>query len=315
MEKIGRKKQISLKTIFPDGSRGGEAHDWTPSLFNNEQGILDDLMEITGISIDPTDMEYYVWDKSRIDILGINEDTGNKVIIENQFGDADDSHFSRILKYRAGIDKLGDKVDTIIWITEGADDAFIEVIRDWNDHYNDVNFFLIKMCAEEDINTKTKYVYYDTIVKPNNFVKDAEIIKNSSNNEQLYIEFWKLFREKFLQSNLNINALKKDSICKYKEKWCISPWQINGEHMTHYIGLKTTNKKLQILYGNGRDNEYSFDSLNDKLNIWGKYIIVSENTSKEYDICNKNQWNEMIDWFIDNVMTTKKLIDEINKNI
>ena len=253
MERINQKQKISLKEIFPDGPRGGEAHDWTPSLFNNEQGILDELIKATKVQIEPIEMEYVVWDKLRIDILANNGDTGNKVIIENQFGLADDSHFSRIMKYRAGLNKTNMEVDTIIWIVEDADDSICEVFRDLNNNITNTNFFIVKMLAEKDFSTNALYIDYDVLVKPNIFIKEIESVNaNNSNHEKIMIRFWNYFYNNIDDNIKSVLQISKFST-KKSQKWLKSPWNKNES-----IVLKIHKKNLCIDYA----LENPIDSLN-----------------------------------------------------
>jgi len=309
MESINKKQKISLKEIFPDGPRGGEAHDWTPSLFNNEQGILDDLIEVTGISIEPTDMEYNVWDKLRIDILANNGDTGNKIIIENQFGTADDSHFSRIMKYRAGLNKSNMEVDTVIWIVEEADDAICEVFRDLNNNIANTNFFIIKMVAEKDYSTNAKYVNYEIIVKPNIFIKEIESVNsNISTHDKNIIRFWNYFYD-----NLNDNIKQKLHLNKFStkksQKWIKSPWNNNES-----IVLKIRKKNLVIDYAlENPINDLTNTGLEKIFSINKELVylpIYLSSKDDQFNIDDENDWINIVKWFNDNLQI---LIDSEQK--
>lgn len=301
MEKINQKQKISLKEIFPDGPRGGEAHDWTPSLFNNEQGILDELIKVTKVQIDPLEMEYIVWDKLRIDILANNGDTGNKIIIENQFGLADDSHFSRIMKYRAGLNKINMEVDTIIWIVEDADDSICEVFRDLNNNISNTNFFIVKMLAEKDFVTNALYIDYDVLVKPNIFIREMESINiNNSNHEKIMTKFWDYFYNN-IDDNIKSTLQMSKFSTKKSQKWLKSPWNKNEN-----IVLKIRKKNLCIEYalenpvddlnGTGIENVFS---INNDLVYKPIYLISRDDW---YDIEDENNWPNIIKWFNDNLL-------------
>ena len=215
MIQISDKIRIPLTDIFPGGSSGGEAHDWTPSLFSNEQNILTKLCNTIGVQIKPIAQEYIVWNKLRIDILAENIDTCNKVIIENQFGSADDSHLSRILKYFIGLKNGGDIVDTIIWIVEECDDSVISVFNDLNERYSETNFFIVQMIGEKDINSSAKYIEYNIIVKPNNFNKIIHNTNSLNENEVTFAKWWEFFKSNIINNeylskliNINFNTVR-----------------------------------------------------------------------------------------------------------
>lgn len=191
MIQISKKERISLTEIFPGGSNGGEAHDWTPSLFNNEQGILDELSITLGIPLKPLEREYKVVGGS-IDILARNELTGNYVIIENQFGDTDDRHFFNIFaKYWNNLKNQQKNVDTIIWIFETCNNWIRQFVIDFNSCHENINVYLVEMIAEIDSQNQNKYISYN-VLEPNiesEVVQMNNAIANSGDKEQ-FKEFW-----------------------------------------------------------------------------------------------------------------------------
>ncbi len=130
---LARLKQINLRKAW-----GHEATDFTKWLAEEENLSL--LSDEIGLDIKLIQTEANVG-KFNVDILAEEENTGRKIIIENQLETTNHDHLGKIITYASGYD-----AEIIIWIVREAREEHKQAI-DWlNDHSDEQsNFFLIKM--------------------------------------------------------------------------------------------------------------------------------------------------------------------------
>jgi predicted transport protein len=145
-----------------------EDKDFTPWLANEG---LEVLSEEIGIVLKKIDTEVSVG-KYFADILAENEKTGEKVIIENQYGDTDHDHLGKILTYGAG---LGSKI--LIWISEKFTEEHRATI-DYLNSFGGLNIFALSIRVKK---VNSDFIpEFDIICKPNSWVKD--IVESENKN-------------------------------------------------------------------------------------------------------------------------------------
>lgn len=166
-----------------------EALEFTPWLAKPENIKL--LGETIGLDIEVEETESDV-DGFSADIVGIDTNTGRKVIIENQLEDSNHTHLGQIITYAAG-----KSATTIIWIVKHARDAHRAAIEWLNNHSDeDINFFLIEIELWQ-INDSLLAPKFNIVEEPNNWTK--EVKKTSINAEsaarQARLNFWSYFND------------------------------------------------------------------------------------------------------------------------
>jgi len=95
-----------LTRVDPRAAWRHEAHDFTPWLLENADG----LAEVLGIDLELTVNEHPVGAYS-LDLLGKDLTNDCVLIVENQLGGTDHSHLGQLLTYAAGTDAA-----TVVWI-------------------------------------------------------------------------------------------------------------------------------------------------------------------------------------------------------
>lgn len=254
MIQINKKERIPLTEIFPGGSKGGEAHDWTPSLFNNEYDLLNDLSEAIGIPLKVIEQEYKV-NGGSIDILAKNELTGNYVVIENQFGDTDDRHFFNIFaKYWGNLKNQQKNVEAIVWIFETCNPWIRQFVIDFNNCHENINVYLVEMISERDKENGNKYVSYN-VLEPN---IDTEVIQmnnsmaNDKDKEQ-YRAFWN-------EWNLNKNEYLYKYIPECGNISITTGWKQLKSPYNEFdkIALSIQKTKSKIVYAFDSDKSSNF---------------------------------------------------------
>lgn len=130
--KIGKLIAVDLREVWEH-----EAEDFTHWLAEN----LEPLSEAIELPLDLVEVEKKV-DDSRfcIDILA-EDDSGDRVIIENQLEKSDHSHLGQIITYATNMD-----AKTVVWITKTPRQEHINAIN-WLNEFCDKKFFLVKVEA------------------------------------------------------------------------------------------------------------------------------------------------------------------------
>ncbi|MBM3231084.1 DUF4268 domain-containing protein [Candidatus Peregrinibacteria bacterium] len=181
---LSKLKRVELREVWSH-----EALDFTNWLAQQEN--LDALSEEIGVDITLIKTEANVG-KFSVDILGEEEVSGRKIIIENQLEDTNHDHLGKIITYASGYD-----AEIIIWIVRDVRDEHQKAVEWLNEHTDEnISFFLIKLelWQIEGSNPAPKF---DIIVSPNEW---AKVIKTTPGNGELtdtklkQLEFWNKFK-------------------------------------------------------------------------------------------------------------------------
>ncbi len=187
MKNLGKLEKIDLREAW-----NHEALDFTQWLAKEEN--LDILAEELGIeTIKVIQTEANAGD-FKIDILAEEEQTGDKIIIENQLEKTNHDHLGKILTYASTQD-----AKYIIWIAKEVRDEHKQAI-DWlNEHTDEnINFFAIQIELWQ-IGNSEPAPKFNIISKPNDWTKTIK--KSSLNYEPTetklsQLNFWKKYKEK-----------------------------------------------------------------------------------------------------------------------
>jgi hypothetical protein len=184
--KLSRIKAVELRNAWEH-----EAHDFTHWLAEDDN--LNLLAEELQIEFHLVQIEANVG-KFSVDILAEEDNTGHKIIIENQLEPTNHDHLGKIITYASGVD-----AQTIVWIVKEAREEHIRAV-DWlNEHLDeDINIFLVKIelwqIGDSDYAPK-----FQIISEPNDW---AKVIKQSANTQNglsetgvRKVEFWSAFKE------------------------------------------------------------------------------------------------------------------------
>lgn len=166
-----------------------EAFDFTTWLVKPEN--LEMLSDEIGIEIAPIESEAKTGRYS-VDILAEEENTGRKVIIENQLEQTDHDHLGKLVTYGSGLD-----AEYIVWIVKEANDEHRQALEWLNDHTgNELNFFLLKLELWQ-IDDSKPAVKFNTVVKPNEWTKTLRERTKSDDlteTKMMQLDFWEGFK-------------------------------------------------------------------------------------------------------------------------
>lgn len=185
INKIGKIIKVDLRKAWSH-----EASDFTNWLAEEENLLL--LSDEVGMDIKLIETEASVG-KFSVDILAEEENTGRKVIIENQLERTDHDHLGKIITYASGYD-----AEVIIWIVKEVRDEHKQAI-DWlNEHTEErINFFAIKMELWQ-IGNSPYAPKFQIISKPNDWakaVKASSAKSDLTDTKILQLDFWSKFGE------------------------------------------------------------------------------------------------------------------------
>lgn len=167
-----------------------EASDFTNWLSQDENLQL--LSEEIGIDISLIQTEANVG-KFSVDILAEEENTGRKIIIENQLETTNHDHLGKIITYASGFD-----AEIVIWIVKDVRDEHKRAV-DWlNEHTDDkINIFAIRMELWQ-IGDSPYAPKFDVVSKPNDWakaIKKSTTQSDLSDRRLMQLEFWTRFKE------------------------------------------------------------------------------------------------------------------------
>jgi len=185
-KKLGKLKKINdLREIWEH-----EAKDFTGWLALSNNLLL--LSDEIGIDIKLIQTEAPTG-KFNVDILAEEENTGKKIVIENQLEFTDHDHLGKLLTYASGHD-----AEIIIWIVKNVRDEHKQAI-DWlNEHTDEkINLFVIKIELWQ-IDESSVAPKFQVVSEPNDW---AKTIKRSNGQSAItetklqQLEFWNKFKE------------------------------------------------------------------------------------------------------------------------
>lgn len=228
MSTFGNLQQVDLREGWAH-----EAFDFTEWLVDPEN--LQMLSDEIGIEIAPIESEAKTGRYS-VDILAEEENTGRKLVIENQLEQTDHDHLGKLVTYASGHD-----AEYVVWIVKEANDEHRQALEWLNDHTgNELNFFLLKLELWQ-IDESKPAVKFNTIVKPNEWTKTLRERTKSddlSETKLMQLDFWQRFK----------------AFCKEKHS-TLGSQKARPQHW-YSISIGRSDAKLSLI-ANTRDQEVS----------------------------------------------------------
>ena len=183
--KLGTLKRLDLREYWKH-----EALDFTKWLSEPENIAI--LSDEIGIGIEVTQTEASVG-RFNVDILAQEENTGRKIIIENQLEMTDHTHLGQLITYAAGLE-----AQYVIWIVREVREEHRQAV-DWlNEHTDeDISFFLVALELWQ-IGNSDPAPKFSVLSRPNEWKKS---VKTSAQDGDLtdtktkQLEFWQQLKE------------------------------------------------------------------------------------------------------------------------
>lgn len=300
--KLDRLKQIELRKAW-----GHEANNFTKWLADEENLSL--LSDEIGIDIKLLQTEANVG-KFNVDILAEEENTGRKIIIENQLEATNHDHLGKIITYASGYD-----AEIIVWIVKEAREEHKQAI-DWlNDHSDDQsNFFLIKMELWQ-IGNSSFAPKFQKISEPNDWAKTVRKSTAQANLTEikvLQLEFWNKFKE-YAQNKSSKLKLRKT----YPQHWYDISIGSREAHITLTINIQKDLITCEIYIPDSKDLFYGLEKYKEKVEKelgekLGWFALEGKKASrikltKEADINETKNWEQYFEWLRENSEKLQKV--------
>ncbi len=196
--KLGKLQEVDIRKLW-----NHEQYDFSEWLSKAEN--LELLNEAIGLTLSEVEKEVYVG-SYRCDLVGTDETTGDKVIIENQLEMSNHDHLGKIITYASGLD-----AKVVVWIVKEAREEHRSAIEWLNNNTPEkLSFFLIEIHAYQ-IGDSLCAPKFEVVEKPNGFIKNAKTQSgsgdyNKSQGER--IEFWTRFNEMLVERGKPFNVRK-----------------------------------------------------------------------------------------------------------
>lgn len=293
---LGKLEQVDLRKVWKH-----EAHDFTQWLASEDN--LTALSDAIGLEISLIETEASVG-KFNVDILAEEENTGRKIVIENQLESTNHDHLGKIITYASGHD-----AEIVIWIVKSVREEHRQAL-DWlNEHTDDQTyFFLVKMEAWKigDSNIAPKF---NIISQPNDWakaIKAGEGRKGLTETKLLQLEYWSKLKEYAAENSrvrfghkarpqhwYNISIGDSDfhialTLNMFKGVVSCSLYIVDNKE----VFLELESRKDQI------EKELGYKVKWHKLD--GKKASVID-ISKKADYRNQEEWKEQFEWLVDKV--------------
>jgi len=291
MVNLGKLKKIGLRQAWKH-----EAGDFTNWLAEEENLSL--LSDEIGLDIKLIQTEANVG-KFNVDILAEEENTGRKIIIENQLETTNHDHLGKVITYASGYD-----AEIIIWLVKEAREEHQQAI-DWlNNHLDEqANFFLIKMELWQIGNSEFA-PKFQKISEPNDWakaIKKSSTQGNLTETKILQLNFWTKFKE-YAENQSSKLRLRKTS----PQHWYDISIGSSECHITLTVNSQKDLIACEIYIGNSKETFYALEKYKEKieqelseklewLSMEGKKSSRIK-LSREGNINEEENWEEYFSW-------------------
>ncbi len=276
-----------------------EAYDFTSWLSKEENLAL--LSDEIGIDIKLIRTEGEVGGFS-VDILAEEENSGRKIIIENQLEMSDHDHLGKIITYASGYN-----ASYIIWVLKDVRDEHKQAI-DWlNEHTDDeLNFFVVRMELWQ-IDNSPFAPRFHIVSQPNDW---AKAIKKSTTETELtdtkllQFEYWNKFKEYATAKGTRLRLRKT-----FPQHWndisigsseCHISLTVNTQEdlIGCLIWIPNSKELYHKLFAN---KDVVEQELGEKLEWMEKPLkkASSVNLNREMSITDKANWDKCFEWMLD----------------
>lgn len=303
---LGKLEKVNIREIWKN-----EATDFTKWLAKEENLAI--LSEEIGVSIKLIKTEASVGSFSA-DILAEEENTGHKIIIENQLEETNHDHLGKIITYGSGFD-----ANILIWIFREIREEHRKAI-DWLNEKADTSLYIFAIKMEVwKIGDSKPAPKFSTICSPNNW---AKAIKQASEEASLsdmnlsQLEFWSDF-----SSYLDQNSKKLKSRKPRPQHWYDLSIGKSTLHVACIVSFQSNFVRCDIYIPNNKDLFKKLFSNKDVIEkelgfqlIWEELPEAKASRIKyqndNVDISKKETYVEIYKWYKE---TAEKYYDILPK--
>lgn len=196
--KLANLKNVPLREVWKH-----EALDFTKWLAESKNLSL--LSDEIGVEISLVRTEASVG-RFNVDILAEEENTGRKIIVENQLESTDHDHLGKIITYASGFD-----ASIIIWVVKDVRDEHKQAIGWLNEHTDEeANFFIVQMELWQ-IGDSPYAPKFQVVSQPNDWakaIKKSRTENDLSEVKLMQLDFWTEFKKYGKEKNSKLRFRK-----------------------------------------------------------------------------------------------------------
>jgi hypothetical protein len=241
MSVINKISRIPIKQVWKYEDR-----DLTPWLCDN----IDVISDAIGLQITNPEKEQSTGNFN-VDIKAEDEN-GNVVVIENQFGNSNHDHLGKLITYLTSFE-----AKTAIWIVEEPKQEHINAISWLNEGDNNCDFYLLKIEAIK-IGDSAPAPLLSKIVGPSEESRKlGKIKKEDSERHKKRLVFWTQLLEKAKSKGLS----SFNSISPTKDSWIGATSGTKGFSYVFWVTQNSVRIELRIDRGKGAEDD-NLDILN-----------------------------------------------------
>ena len=293
---LSKLEKVDLREVWKH-----EALDFTNWLAKQEN--LELLSDEIGIDIALVQTEASVG-KFNVDILAEEENTGRKIVIENQLESTDHDHLGKIITYASGFD-----AEIIIWIVKSVRDEHKQAV-DWLNEHTDsnINIFAIQMEVWK-ISNSPFAPKFQIIAKPNDWakaVKKAATQSELSDTKLLQLEFWTKFKE-FVQENNGKVKLRK----AYPQHWYDISFGSSNAHLCLTVNSQNEQMACEIYIPDSKQLFSCLYAKKDEIESeLSEHLVWEELPEKKAsrikliskgNLSNQKDWGQYHSWLLEKV--------------
>jgi len=300
--KLSTLEKVDLREVWRH-----EALDFTNWLARPEN--LELLSDEIGIDIRLIQTEASVGNFN-VDILAEEENTGKKIVIENQLEATDHDHLGKIITYASGFD-----AEIVVWIVKSVRDEHKQAV-DWLNEHTDsnINIFAIQMEAWRIADSPVAPKFH-VVAKPNDWakaVKKATTQNELTDTKLLQLEFWTKFKEHAQEKGSKIKLRKA-----YPQHWFDISFGFSTAHIVLTVNSQSEQMYCQIYIPDSK--QLFADLLARRVDIeneLGETLEWEELPEKKAsriklpmkgDLMNQDGWNSYHSWMLAKVEDFQKV--------
>lgn len=302
--KLGKLIRVDLRDYWKH-----EAFDFTRWLSERENIEL--LSDAIGIDMRVKQTEANVG-RFSVDIFAEEENTGRKIIIENQLEMTDHTHLGQLITYAAGLE-----AEYVVWIVCDVREEHRQAI-DWlNEHTDEqINFFLvqIELWQIEDSPPAPKF---NVISRPNEWkraVRTSTQEGDLTDTKMRQLEFWQQLKELASTSHPELKLRTPRP-----QHWFDIAIGRSDCHIALIIDSKDDKVRCDLYIPDSKELYRTFLSfraeIEKELNIaepleWLELPAKKASrirTSKEFRFADSNTWEPAIRWLIETAIRFKRV--------
>lgn len=296
---LGKLNKVDLRSVWEN-----EARNFTKWLSKEEN--LNLLGEEIGIDISFIKTEATVG-RYNVDILAEEENSGRKIIIENQLEITNHDHLGKIITYASGYD-----AEIIIWIVKDVRDEHKQAI-DWLNEHTDskINLFIVKIELWQ-IGNSPVAPKFQIISKPNDWAKTIRGTPNLTDTKLLQFNFWTRFKEFALEHKTKLRLRKA-----YPQHWYDISYGNSKSHITLIVDTQNKVIRCEISIPDSKEMYQMFfenkDEIESELGEKLEWLELPDKKAsrivlaKKADVTNENDRENQFQWLMEKAESFSKV--------